>query len=51
MSWYFGDSGLRCAFTDRERAGTFDRALANLVFASDRFRLDGTARPGYSGKR
>lgn len=32
MSWYFGDSGLRCAFTDRERAGTFDRALANLVF-------------------
>ena len=32
MSWYFADSGLRCAFADRERAGTFDRALANLVF-------------------
>lgn len=32
MSWYFGDSGLRCAFTERERPGTFDRALANLVF-------------------
>lgn len=32
MSWYFGDSGLRCAFTDKERPGTFDRALANLVF-------------------
>lgn len=32
MSWYFGDSGLRCAFTDRERPGIFDRALSNLVF-------------------
>ncbi len=32
MSWYFGDSGLRCAFTDKDRPGTFDHALANLVF-------------------
>ncbi len=32
MSWYFGDSGLRYAFADRERPGVFDRALSNLVF-------------------
>lgn len=32
MSWYFGDSGLRCAFTDREHPGAFDRAIANLLF-------------------
>lgn len=33
-SWYFGDTGLRCAFVDHERSASFDRALANLVYLS-----------------
>ncbi|HHU36327.1 MAG TPA: ATP-binding protein [Treponema sp.] len=33
-SWYFGDTGLRCAFVNRDRSASFDRALANLVYLS-----------------
>ncbi len=32
--WYFGDNGLRAAFTGRDNAGESDRALRNLLFLS-----------------